>query len=424
VEDDLGPVALEDLPELGAVPAVGEHRHARGEVALLDELALDLEERRLRRVDEHEPRRLHARDLAAELGADRTAGARDEHGLPGEVRGDGGQVDLDRLAAEDVLDLHGADLGREAEVAGDQLVQARQRLHWHALGARHLDDPTTKLARRGGDRDQHLVGPVVAQDVRQVVGRAEHAHAEQAHSALARVIVDEPDRRRGDDLRALELLHDQPAGIAGADDQHLPAARDDPALGPLDHGSREQARARDEGEQQQRIDERHPAGQPQTLDGVEEVDGRDREHRRNGDARHRTPHVARRHVAPPALVEAERDEDGELDRDDEDDRLAQHRLVEDRHLEVEAQLEREVPRGSDQHRVDCGLPEPMARDRHYTRTPTAERTTSTTRSWIAGAMPGQSGTEKFSAAARSVSGSEPRSQPRKRSAGCRCRGVV
>jgi hypothetical protein len=45
---------------------------------------------------------------------------------------------------------------------------------------------------------------------------------------------------------------------------------------------------------------------------------------------------------------------------------------------------------------------------HYdTGAPTAERTVSTTRSWISGAIPGQSGTEKFSAAARSVSGSEP-----------------
>ena len=49
VEDDLGPVALEDLPQLRAVAAVGEHRHARGELALVDELALDLEERRSRR---------------------------------------------------------------------------------------------------------------------------------------------------------------------------------------------------------------------------------------------------------------------------------------------------------------------------------------------------------------------------------------
>ena len=174
----------------------------------------------------------------------------------------------------------------------------------------------------------------------------------------------------------------------------------------------------------QRVDERDAAGQPEPFDGVEEVDGRDRQHRRDDDADQRAPHVARRDVAPPALVEAERDEDGELDRDDEEDRLAQHRLVVRRHLEVEAQLEREPPGCRDHRGVRCDLPQPVPRDRHYTLTPTAERTTSTMRAWTSGSMPGQSGTEKFSSAARSVSGSEPGSQPRNRSAGWRWRGVV
>ena len=75
-----------------------------------------------------------AGDLAAELGADRAAGAGDEHGLAREVRGDRLEVDLDRLAAEQVLHLDRADLDREVAVAGDQLVQARQRLHRHVLG--------------------------------------------------------------------------------------------------------------------------------------------------------------------------------------------------------------------------------------------------------------------------------------------------
>ena len=41
-----------------------------------------------------------------------------------------------------------------------------------------------------------------------------------------------------------------------------------------------------------------------------------------------------------------------------------------------------------------------------------DRTTSTTRSCASTGMPGHSGTEKFSCATRSVSGSEPRSLPR------------
>ncbi len=303
-------------------------------------------------------------------------------------------------------------------------MEPREGLHGHALGARHLDDPPAELASSRGNRDQHLVGPVVAQDVREVVGGPQHAHAEQAHAPLARVVVDQPDRRRARELRALQLLHDQTPRVSRADDENLLATRDDSALRTLDHRSREQARARDEREQEQRVDDGDAARQTQPLDGIEEVDRCNREHRSDRNAGDRTPHVSRGDVAPPALVEPERDEDGELDRDHEQDRLAQHRLVEARHLEVEAQLEGEIPGGGDQHRVDGGLPDPMPGNRHqWTRTPTAERTASTTRSWIAASIPGQSGTEKFSAAARSVSGREPGSQPRKRSAGWRWSGV-
>ena len=123
VEDDCGPVLVEDLAHLHLVAGVGEHRGGRVEDALVDELALDLEQPGLGVVDEHEPRRADARDLAAELGADRAAGARDEHDLAGQVAGDRVEVDLDRLAPEQVLDLDRADLAREVEVRRDQLAR-------------------------------------------------------------------------------------------------------------------------------------------------------------------------------------------------------------------------------------------------------------------------------------------------------------
>ena len=86
-----GPVLLEDLAHLGRVPGVGEDGGGRVELALVHELALDLEETRLTVVHEHQPRRPHARDLAAQLRPDRAAGARDEHDLAGEVAGDRGR---------------------------------------------------------------------------------------------------------------------------------------------------------------------------------------------------------------------------------------------------------------------------------------------------------------------------------------------
>ena len=96
----------------------------------------------------------------------------------------------------------------------------------------------------------------------ELVGRAEHPDAVDAEVALARVVVDEADRRVGEPRVALHLADDELAGVAGADDEHLLAARDDPAFGALDQRAREQPRAGDERQQQQVVerDDRASAG--------------------------------------------------------------------------------------------------------------------------------------------------------------------
>jgi hypothetical protein len=114
-------------------------------------------------------------------------------------------------------------------------------------------------------------------------------------------------------------------------------------------------------------------------------------------------------------VEAEDKEDRELDDDDEQERASQQRVVVDREPLVEPELEREHPRDRDDDRVRQQLQQPVAADSGHaarTPTPTAERTTSTTRSCASAGMPGQSGTEKFTSATCSVTGSEPASYPR------------
>ena len=164
----------------------------------------------------------------------------------GEVAGDRLEVDLDRLAAEHVLDLDGPDLPGEVEVAGDELVQARQRLHRHALPrAPSSTIRCAHLARGGRDRDQHLVRAPLAQERGELVRRAEHADAVEPEVLLARVVVDEPDRRVAERRVAQHLADDQLRRVAGADDDHLLAARDDRARGrALDQRPREQARRR------------------------------------------------------------------------------------------------------------------------------------------------------------------------------------
>src|SRR5205085_5691339 len=110
VEDDLRAVLGEHLAHPLLLLAVGEHGHGAGEVTVLLELATDLEEVVLGVVEQDEPARRHAGDLAAELGADRAAGARDEHRLAAEVPAEPLELHAHGLAAEDVLDADVAHL--------------------------------------------------------------------------------------------------------------------------------------------------------------------------------------------------------------------------------------------------------------------------------------------------------------------------
>ena len=106
-------------------------------MAVVLELALDAEEVVLGVVDEHEPPRRDARDLAAQLGADRAAGAGDHDDLAAEVAADAVELHAHRLAAQDVLDLHLAHLAHDLARAGlQQLEHGRQRAHRDAALAR------------------------------------------------------------------------------------------------------------------------------------------------------------------------------------------------------------------------------------------------------------------------------------------------
>ncbi len=74
VEDHGRPVLAEHLAHPLLLLAVGEHGDRGAEVAILLELASDLEQVVLGVVDEDQPRGPDARDLPAQLRADRAAG--------------------------------------------------------------------------------------------------------------------------------------------------------------------------------------------------------------------------------------------------------------------------------------------------------------------------------------------------------------
>ncbi len=192
----------------------------------------------------------------------------------------------------------------------------------------------------------------------------------------------------------------------------LPRATIGAGGGPFDERPREQAHAHHEREQDQKVDDPDSA---RDLGGMEVEQSEDEEcgHDRHRDAAQDAPHVLRRDVPPPAVVEAESDEDREHDPDDEhDDVPLEVAVVIARPVSVEAHVPGEHPRRGDEGRVDDDLPEPMSVDggsHGQAGTPSAARTVSTTRSCFSRSMPPHIGRARFSAAIRSVSGSEPRS---------------
>ncbi len=290
-------------------------------------------------------------------------------------------------------------------------MERRQRLDRDLLRAARLDDALANHARRRRDRDQNLVGPVVAKHVLQIVGRPEHPDAVHAEVALARVVVDETDRRVVQVAVALHLADQELRCVAGADDQHLLAVGDDAGLGPLDQRAGEQPTAGDEREQEQVVERSDSAREPRGRLGRERVQHEIRERAGDRDAAEEPPHVARRDVAPPAVVEAEDHERREVDHDDERDHPGVEQVpVVDRGRLVEAQEERQAPRRRDQDRVEDELPDPVPVDRerlHEATGSSARSRTDTTRCCCSGAIPAQSGRQRFSRAAFSASGKSP-----------------
>ena len=132
VEDDRRAVLGEHLSHPLALLAVGEHGRERGgvDVAVVLELALDAEEVLLRVVEKHEPPRRDARDLPAQLGADRAARAGDHHDLAAEVARRRGRAPCGSARDRGCPRPDLADLAHDLPGARlQQLEDGRQRAH-------------------------------------------------------------------------------------------------------------------------------------------------------------------------------------------------------------------------------------------------------------------------------------------------------
>ena len=369
MEDDGRAVLAEHLPHALLLLAVGEHRDGVERVPVLDQLARDLEEVVLGVVDQHEPARPHAGDLARELGADRAAGARHHHAAAGQVAARRLDVHPHGLAAEHVLHAHLADLLDVAAAARlEQLEDRRHRLHPHAALAARLHDARAQRAGRRGDRDQHLVGLDVVEHVAELLGGAEHVEAAvDAHALLARVVVDEPDGPHAEVGVAQDLPQQQPAAVARADDQHRAraAAGAVAAHRPLEVEVHRVAHGAQEDEREQAVEHEHAGRDRDRHEAARVADedllrldhgdvGDEREHRRD-DGLDDAQVLALRGVAHPVPVEPEAREDRHAADDDERQRVLEQLLVVARDAAVEAQAVGEVVGQRDQPGVHQDL---------------------------------------------------------------------
>ena len=217
VEDDLRPVLGEHLAHALLVLAVGQDGVGEVDVALVASSRSISNRFASQCVEQHERAGVHAGDLAAQLGADRAAGAGHEHAAAGQVAADGLDLHPHRVAAQDVLDLDVAQLTRELAAGLQQLEDGRHRAHGDAARAAGADDRRAQRAGRRRDRDHHLVGL----DVVEHLGAGRRScRARPAMPFFFGIVVDEADGPVAE-LGVLEqLVQQQPAAVAGADDQH------------------------------------------------------------------------------------------------------------------------------------------------------------------------------------------------------------
>ena len=110
---------------------------------------------------------LEPRDLAAQLGADRAAGAGDEHPLAGEVAGDRVEVGVDLVAPEQVGDVDVADVGDRGAAGLEQLAGAREHLDVEPTRGRSAADLADRLRAGARDGDDRRGGAGLVADARQ-----------------------------------------------------------------------------------------------------------------------------------------------------------------------------------------------------------------------------------------------------------------
>ena len=159
------------------------------------------------------------RDLAAQLAADAPSPAGDEDGPAAQQRLDRCGVERDLVAAEQVLDLHLAQLG-DARGLTDHLKGAGKRHDVDAALAQTSQHRAALAVRHGGDREDGVGQADGGHLLHRLLERAAHGNAVEHFAALAPVVVKEALGPVAAGGIAAQLLRKLGARLPCAEDRH------------------------------------------------------------------------------------------------------------------------------------------------------------------------------------------------------------
>ena len=312
MEDDARPLAGEHLVDQRGVLDVAHDRRQRQLRKPVGKRRLDRIDRGLGQVEEHELRRAETGDVPAQLGADRAARAGDHDHAVAEPLAEPRAVEHHRIAPQQVVELDRADRGQRRAAADQVLVRGTVSTSRPASAQISATRRRTPCAAEGSATITCRTPYFLAHAGRLEIGPSTLTSS-SSRPLFRRVVVDQPDDAPLPAPR--ELARQARAGLAGADDQHRLAQRRERAVEPvLLPDPVGEAIAGHQEDEHDRVEDQHAARH-------DRLQPQHHQHQRNqqraqAGGEDDPLQVEDARESPQAAIEAERDEDRGLQRQD------------------------------------------------------------------------------------------------------------